>query len=205
MPSAGGQGQEAEGRQGSFDGMPRGRGAVRHDVGVGACGAGRERYTVGVGRGVEPSCRTTRTPLGRRSRTRPLVGTQHLDLTKSRLQPAMHAEIRFAFVKKMDRLLERSHAHSSDIMQGGRTWFQASISQQSTPRVCDALGLCGEAWQAEREREGRDWQHWSAGEVPNPGGACGFAPWSLCGAPAARRATGGPLEPAWEGFRGPPY
>ena len=141
MPSAGGQGQEAEGRQGSFDGMPRGRGAVRHDVGVGACGAGRERYTVGVGRGVEPSCRTTRTPLGRRSRTRPLVGTQHLDLTKSRLQPAMHAEIRFAFVKKMDRLLERSHAHSSDIMQGGRTWFQASISQQSTPRVCDALGL----------------------------------------------------------------
>ena len=32
----------------------------------------------------------------------------------------LHAEIRFAFVKKMDRLLARSHAHSPDIMQGGR-------------------------------------------------------------------------------------
>ena len=52
--------------------------------------------------------------------------------------------------------------------------------------------MCGEAWQAEREREGRDRQHWSAGEVPRPGGACGVAPWSLCGAPAARRATGEP-------------
>ena len=141
MPSAGGKGPEAEGRQGSIDGMPRGRGAVRHEVGVGECGAGRERFTAGVARVVEPSCHTTRKRLGRRSRTRPLVGTQHLDLTKSRLRPAMHAEIRFAFVKKMDRFFRNSHAHSSSCMQGGRTWFQASISQQSTPRVCDALGL----------------------------------------------------------------
>ena len=59
------------------------------------------------------------------------------------------------------------------------------------PWVC-ASKMCGEAWQAEREREGRDRQHWSAGEVPSPGGACGFAPWSLRGAPAARRATGEP-------------
>ena len=164
MPSAGGKGPEAESRQGSFDGMPRGRGAVRHDVGVGACGAGRARYTVGVARVVEPSCRTTRKPLGRRSWTRPLVGTQHLDLTKSRLRPAMHAEIRFAFVKKMDWFFRNSHAHSSSCMQGGCTWFQASINQQSTPHVCDAW-ICaaffhGGPEKAECDKEGRGRQHW---------------------------------------------
>ena len=196
MPSAGGKGQEAEDRQGSFDSMPRGRGAMRHDVGMGACGAGRASFTVGVARVVEPSCRTTRKRLGRRSWTRPLVGTQHLDLTQSRLRPAMHAEIRLAFVKLLDRFLERSHAHSSDRMQGGRTWFQASKIQQPTPRVCEgkicASKMCGGAQQAECEKEGRGRQHCWEREDPGPGGACGVAPWSLCGAPAARRAAGEP-------------
>ena len=91
MPSAGGQGQEAEDRQGSFDGMPRGRGAVRHDVGVGACGAARqgEIYCGGWAKS-----RALGSQLGRHSDdvsdddlglvSRPLVvGTQrHLDLTR---------------------------------------------------------------------------------------------------------------------------
>ena len=158
---------------------------MRHDVGMGACGAGRASFTVGFARVVEPSCRTTRKRLGRRSWTRPLVGTQHLDLTQSRLRPAMHAEIRLAFVKLLDRFLARSHAHSSDRMQGGRTWFQARKIQQPTPRVCDALGLRGK--NVRRGMAGRARER-------------GAGPAALVGrrgSPPGRRVRGRTLEPVW--------
>ena len=85
----------------------------------------------------------------------------------------------------MDRFLARSHAHSSDRMQGGRTWFQAHKTQQPTPRVCDApllrlknvrRGMAGRA----RER--------------------GAGPAALVGrrgSPPGRRVRGCTLEPVW--------
>ena len=66
--------------------------------------------------------------------------------------------------------------------------------------MVSSSGMCGGAQQAECEKEGRGRQHCWEREDPGPGGACGVAPWSLCGAPAARRATGEPCAAAWQGF-----
>ena len=101
------------------------------------------------------------------------------------LRPAMHTEIQFAFVKKMDRFFGNSHAHSSPCMQGGRTWFQARKTQQPTPRVYDALKMKSKNVRpgiAGRAREG------------------GARPAALVGrrhAKPRRRVRGRTVEPVW--------
>ena len=55
-------------------------------LGVGACGAGKARFTVGFARAVEPSCRTSRQPFKRTPPTRWVVHGRSLLLHKLQIE-----------------------------------------------------------------------------------------------------------------------
>ena len=164
---------------------------------VGACGAGRARFTVGIARIVEPSCRTTQTPLGRRSRTRPLVGTQHFDLTKSRSDLPCTQRFNSRSSKKWigsSEIHMLTHRHVCRAAAHGFRPAKLSSRRHACTMPSDRSRQSpARPEPTECKKEGRGLQRCWTGDAPGPGGACGVAPWSLCGAPAARRATGEPF------------
>ena len=118
--SAGRHGDKDVEKQRSLSHMPRVHWQRVQHAGERACVVGRARFTLGVARGVQRSCRTTRPPLERRPPTRWLLDALHLDLTRSRLPDGLPKRSAKALENHTLESPARLRAHSSSWIHGGR-------------------------------------------------------------------------------------